>query len=99
MTTAEGLPPGLVAVLRFEARHESINDDTRTVLVRQAFGLSLVRYRQRLIRAVETPGADLVEPALVARLRTVLADGRRRHTVAHSNATAATSTEPRSNRP
>lgn len=95
MTDAERLPDHLVAVLRFEARHEAVNDDTRTALVRQAFGLSLVRYRQRLIAAVEHPGAPAVEPALVARLRAVLADGRRRHTVAHSNATAATATEPR----
>lgn len=97
MTTAESLPLELVAVLRFEARHQHINDDTRTTLVRQAFGLSLARYRQRLIRAVEHPAAPAVEAELVAHLREVLATGRRRrrHTVAHSNATAATSTEHR----
>lgn len=75
------MPDRLVAVLRFEARHQAVNDDTRTALVRQAFGCSLLRYRQRLLAAIEHPGALTVEPQLVAHLREVLSARHARHTI------------------
>ena len=67
--TPPRLPDELVAVLRFEAAHVHVTEDVRAALVRQAFGLSLTRYRQRLARAVAAPGAEAVEPATVRRLR------------------------------
>lgn len=75
------LPAELVAVLRFEARTANLDEDRRTELVRQAFGLSLIRYRQRLVRALAHPGAEAVEPVTVHRLRRLLEQrrGRRQH--------------------
>lgn len=65
-------PRDLAAVLRFEARHTDSTEAARREAVRAAFGLSLLRYYQRLARAVATPGAEAVEPATVRRLRGVL---------------------------
>lgn len=72
MTKGDAIPPELVAVLRFEARYANAGDDRRTELVRTAFGLSLTRYRQRLLRAIEHPGAEAIEPVTVHRLRRLL---------------------------
>lgn len=72
------MPDELVAVLRFEARHGSAGVDRLTELVRVAFGTSLTRYRQRLLRAVQHPGAEAIEPVTVNRLRRVLEAQRAR---------------------
>lgn len=76
MTKPQVMPDELVAVLRFEARYANASDDRRAELVRVAFGLSLTRYRQRLLRAIEHPGAEAVEPVTVNRLRRLLAAQR-----------------------
>ena len=87
MAGADPLPRELAAVIRFEARHAGLTEDQRVPLVRQAFGLNLLGYRQRLYRAVNHPAARSVEPSTVDRLLAVLEQRRqltRRHRPAHA---------------
>lgn len=75
------LAPHAKAALRFAARHEGLTDEALRPLVMQAFGLSLLSFRQRLYVAVTTPGAEAVEPALVRRLRSSIVRRQQRRTV------------------
>ena len=77
MAVADHLPDDLAAVLRFEARHAGVPDERLVDLVRQAFGIDLIRYRQRLYAAVTHPAAEALEPATVRRLRRIVARHRR----------------------
>lgn len=79
MAAAE-FPRDLAAVLRFSAHYANATEDALRPAVRQAFGCDLIRYRQRLVRAVQTPGAEAVAPTEVNRLRRILEDAAtRRH--------------------
>lgn len=78
MRPGEEFPRHLAAVLRFEARHAATPEPQLKAAVAQAFGLSLLRYRQRLALAVKTPGAEAIEPATVRRLKAVLIRSRQR---------------------
>ncbi len=81
--SAGGVPqlaPELVAVLKFAGRHANLRDNELRPLVRQAFGLDLVRYRQRLYVAISTPGAEAVKPAVVHRCKDAIDRKRRRLT-------------------
>lgn len=78
---ADEFPRHLTAVLRFEAAHANSPEPVLRDAVSQAFGLSLLRYRQRLLIAVTTPGAEAVEPATVRRLRGVILRRQARRTI------------------
>lgn len=67
------MPAELAAVLRFEARHAHLSEAELAVAVRAAFGLSVLRYRLRLVRAIAHPAAEALEPATVRHLRALIA--------------------------
>lgn len=85
--TAEPMPRDLEAVLRFEARNAGKTDAMLGPLVRMAFGCSLIRYRQRLLRAIRHPKALEVDAQTVRRLERLLAAHKARRTLANAQRT------------
>lgn len=82
MPDPDALPTRLAVVLRFEARHAGWVDAALEPAVRQAFGIGLLRYRQRLHAAVKHPAAEAFDAATVRRLRRLLeARTRRLHPI------------------